>query len=406
MTNITPIEAAPRRRAKQSPAWIEECLRSDTGKPLPVLANAMVALEAMMPDHFGYDEMLSIPMLMRPIEANGTDFAPRPLTDVDVTLVQRRIQRAGLTRLGRDVMDQAIRARAHACAYHPVRSYLESLAWDGTERIPTFGSTYLGTEQTKYTAAVFEMFLISMVARIFKPGSKVDHMPVLESPQGNMKSTACKVLGGPWFSDALPDISSGKEASQHLRGKWLIEVSEMHAMSRAEATQLKAFITRQVERYRPAYGRLEVIEPRQCVFVGSTNKEQYLRDETGGRRFWPVACGSIDIEALARDRDQIFAEAVALYRAGHRWWPDKDFEKRYITPHQEERYEADAWEEAIASFLKNRSKTTIGQVAVDALGMTTRQIGTHDQNRIRKALKHLGWQQGKRTYQGRFWEKA
>src|SRR5690606_26841880 len=147
----------------------------------------------------------------------------------------------------------------HACAYHPVRDYLGSLTWDGTERIPTFGSTYLGTEQSKYTAAVFEMFLISMVARIFKPGSKVDYMPVLESSdQGTQKSTFCKVLGGPGFSDAMPDVTSGKDASQHLRGKWLIEVGEMHAMNRAESTQLKAFITRDTERYRPAYGRLEV----------------------------------------------------------------------------------------------------------------------------------------------------
>ena len=387
------------RARQQSTAWLAKCI-IENGRPLPILANALIALEAVMPLAFAYDEMLRAPLLMLPLRPED-GFISRMVRDVDVGLVQEKLQHLGLKRISKDTVHQAVDVRAHSRPFHPLRNYLNSLNWDGNRRLPKFLSAYFGAEQNDYTNKIGEMFLIAMVARIEEPGSKVDHMLVLEGPQGSLKSSACKVLGGEYFSDHLPEITAGKDVAQHLNGKWLIEVAEMHAMNRAESTQLKAFITRTTERYRPSYGRKEVVEPRQCVFIGTTNRDTYLRDETGGRRFWPVKVGSIDIEALERDRDQVFAEAVALYRRKAVWWPDKDFEREHIMPEQAARYEADAWEENIAAYVADAGKVTISQVAREALFIETPRIGTADQRRIAAALEQLGWHRLPKDWQGK-----
>lgn len=398
------VELEPAR--KTSTAWHARCILDKNRQPLPILANALTALRAVMPQAFAYDQMLRAPMLMEPLKRER-GFKPRPVRDIDVGVAQETLQHLGLKRVSKDVMHQAVDVRAHEQAFHPVRNYLDGVTWDGQQRLSTFLSAYFGAEANKYTREIGAMFMVSMVARIFEPGCKADHMLVFEGPQGTLKSTACGVLGGPWFSDNLPDITVGKDASQHLNGKWLIEVSEMHAMNRAASAQLKAFITRAVERYRPSYGRKEVIEPRQCVFIGTTNKDTYLRDETGGRRFWPVKCGTIDIDALIRDRDQLFAEAVVRYRRDKCWWPDKDLERDHIMPQQAQRYEGDAWEDKISLFLETQTRVTIGEVGEHALGFQSVRFGVADQRRIAAALEQLGWRRelpaGKTNWQGKRW---
>ncbi len=393
--------------------WLAACQCDLSSEPRPNLFNAMLALrdDPRLSDLFAYDEMLRAPILRRQVPGkvieDGEAFAPRPVRDDDVSALQELVQAIGIEKLGKDVVHQAVDLRARERAFHPVRDYLNGLQWDETPRIERWLAYYLGAEHTAYSSAIGKMFLVAMVARVFDPGCQADHMLVLEGPQGAMKSSVCRLLAGQWFSDALPDIrSAGKDVAQHLNGKWLIEVAEMSALDKAEASALKAFITRTVERYRPSYGHKEVIEPRQCVFIGTTNESVYLRDKTGGRRFWPVKVGTIDISALAHDRDQLFAEAAALYQQRMRWWPDAGFERQYIVPEQDARYEADAWEDALLDYLSAQGRVTVLQVAREALHIDLPKIGTAEQRRIAAALTRLNWSEGSRTGKGRWWVRS
>jgi len=354
-----------------------------------------------------FDEMLNAPMINGQVPSLNIDLVPsanpaiRRVEDADILSLQEYLQRSGLTQITKATVTDAVLARARERSFHPVKDYLNSLRWDKTRRLEGWLSNYLGAEPSAYCDAIGPMVLIAMVARIFRPGAKCDYMMVLEGPQRARKSTACKILGGEWFSDNLPPLRyAAKDASLHLNGKWLIEIAELASTKNADSDLLKAFITRTHENYRPPYGRFEISQPRQCILVGTTNKEAYLDDPTGGRRFWPVKVGTIDCDALARDRDQLFAEAAARYRGGECWWPDRAFEETHISPQQADRYEADAWEEPIRDYLFGKSKVLIMQVAKEALQIDTANLGTANQNRIRGVLTSLGWKQTQRGPKG------
>jgi Virulence-associated protein E/Bifunctional DNA primase/polymerase, N-terminal len=372
---------------------------------------------------FGYNQMLYCDVLLRPLFKPDPSFVPRPVIDTDIFAVQEYLQWLGFRRLGKDATHDAVSKHAHEHAFHPVRDYLDQIIWDGKSRLGVWLARCFGASQNKYTEEIGKMFPISMIARVYRPGCKVDYMPILEGKQGLLKSTACSILAGGYFSDQLPDVTS-KEASQHLRGKWLIEVAELHTYSRAAVDHFKAFLTRQVERYRPPWGRKEIHEARQCVFVGTTNKTLYLKDVTGNRRSWPIGTNDIDLDWLRGNRDQLLAEAVQLYRRGVHWWPDRDFERETIREEQEAQYEPDAWEESIERYLDGLpkpKKTTVLDIAVGALGYEDKpplimpyqpapargtpinRLSPNDQQRIAAVLTHLGWAP-KRDKNGRWWE--
>jgi predicted P-loop ATPase len=333
---------------------------------------------------------------------------PRPVTDEDITAIQEWLQLAGLPLVTKNTVWQAVELVARENTFHPIKDYLEPLVWDEVERLDEWLTDCLGVEKTEYAMAVGRMFLIGMVARIYDPGCQADYMLILEGDQGIKKSTACRVLAGEWFSDSMPENVASKDAALHLRGKWLIEIAELHTFSRSETAALKAFITRREDIYRPPYGRKEVYRPRQNLFVGTTNRKVYLQDPTGARRYWPVVTTEIDIDLLTSQRDQLFAEALVRYRRGEPWWPDAEFEAQHMVPEQERRYEGDAWEERIAEYITGRTRATVFKIAFEALNFETPRIGTADQRRIMAILEHLGWRRGKRQAGTgtRWWERV
>jgi predicted P-loop ATPase len=405
------LSKASMEGAKTSDAegWLAGVQRCKNGEPRPNLYNVMLALrtDPKLAGLFAYDQMRLTTIILHPVPGTPAKetFSPRPVTDADVAALQELLQTAGLETIGKDVVHQAVDLRAMERSFHPVRDYLDSLVWDGTPRLDKWVPTYLGAQNTPYHCSIGRMFLLSMVARIYEPGCQVDYMPVLEGEQGELKSSVCRALAGDeYFSDSLPPIGNDQvRLAQHLRGKWLIEIAEMSAMSRSESEDLKAFITRRAETYIAKYARKEATEPRQCVFVGSTNKHAYLRDETGGRRFWPIKIGQINLMALKQDRDQLFAEAVRAYKHGSKWWPDRDFEHKHIAPMQDARFEADAWEQPIAEWLEMKGRATVMEVANGALQLDTSRLNLADQRRIKSAMTRLKWVEGKRTESGRWW---
>lgn len=300
---------------------------------------------------------------------------------------------------------------ARSKCFHPVRDYLTALTWDGTPRITKLLPFYFSTEDTLYTQEVGRRWLISAVARVMRPGCKVDTMLIIEGEQGKRKSTALAALVGQnWFADTKLDL--GKvDAYQALRGKWVIEMAELDAMKNQELTRIKAFLTSSKDSYRPSYGKRTRDFERQTVFAGTTNEDKYLQDLTGNRRFWPVAAGDIRIDEIARDRDQIWAEAYQAFAGGACWWLDTPELIAAAEGQQEERMvDEHPWVPLVREWLRRCAATSsVGQppghvyvdlqhgvttteVLLHALGSRKDGIGKAEAMRVGTILRQLGFQ--------------
>lgn len=301
----------------------------------------------------------------------------------------------------RSVISSAIESSARANPYHPVRDYLSSLSWDGQPRADAWLTTYLGAEDCELARSIGRWWLISAVARVYSPGCQADHMLILEGRQGVGKSSAIKILAGEWYLGELPDLRD-KDAYQVLQGAWIVEIGELDALRGQAATRIKSFVSQRLDRYRPSYGRYTVDRPRQCIFSGSTNDQHYLHDATGARRFWPVAVSETHLDRLEEDRDQIWAEATVRYHDGATWWPSTVEESDALSSAQDDRYDADPWEDAIASLLRTRigQRVSLSDLLVQVVGSDQRDWTRSAQMRISSICRRLGWSQGRRRTNG------
>lgn len=217
---------------------------------------------------------------------------------------------------GRAVIEDALAETFLNNKFHPVREYLESLQWDGVPRVETLLIDYMGAEDTELTKVMTRKTMTGAVARVFEPGCKFDYVLMLIGTQGIGKSSFIALLGGEWFSDSLDGIN-GKEAYEQIQGSWILELSELSALRKAEVEKVKQFVSTQVDKFRQAYAKRSREFPRQCIFIATTNVEDPLKDHTGNRRFWPVQTGVNPINLSDRDnfpRDQVWAEAVQIYK--------------------------------------------------------------------------------------------
>jgi predicted P-loop ATPase len=370
------------------------CL-SENRRPKPLLANALFALREA-PEWEGvlaYDEFALSTMAMQPPPwgRGSNDWTPSRWSDCDDVRAAEWLQCEGID-VPVGVAANAVETVAHDNSFHPVRDYLSGLKWDGTQRLETFAADYLGTNDTSYCTAVGRCTFIGAVARVFEPGCKLDHVMVLEAEQGAFKSSAIAALFSPWFSDDLAELGS-KDAAMQARFAWGIEIAELAGMRKGEVERIKAFIARGVDRFRPSYGRRVIEVPRQCVFVGSTNANGYLRDETGARRFWPLQCSRIELDAIKRDRDQLWAEAVVFYRQGEPWWLTDAHDIAAAREEQADRYADDPWDDIIVKHLDGKDDTSVAEVLADVLRIEEARWTQADQNRVARCLVARGWHQ-------------
>ncbi|WP_454674856.1 VapE domain-containing protein [Achromobacter pestifer] len=295
---------------------------------------------------------------------------------------------------------EGVQIVANRNRHHPVREWLQSLVWDGKDRTSTWLRDCLGVEDSDYASLVGSLWLRQAVNRILHPGSKGDYALILEGSQGLSKSTALKRLGGEWFSDAPLDLNS-KDSSMSLAGVWIYEIAELDAFNRAESTRIKAFMTMTEDRFRPPYGSRFISQPRQTVFAATTNNDEYHKDPTGNRRFWSVLCRRVDLDMVDRQREQMFAQAMAEVLEGKPCYPTRDEERRLIAPEQEMREIVDPWMEYIIRWVGDPERAlqkqfSTAEILKGAIQMAAdRMDGQRSAaTRVGNCMKKLGW--GKR----------
>ena len=314
------------------------------------------------------------------------------IEDQDITEITLWIHRVYGVRIGKDPALDLIIRQAKINTFHPLRDYLDNLpSWDGEVRLDNLLQRYWGAKETPLLCEIGKRWAISCIARALESGCKVDTVLILCGPQGCLKSTSFRVLAGEsWFSDSHLDISK-KEAYEliHQSGVWLWEMAEIMTLQRANNENQKMFLSASSDRYRPSYGRCPVQKGRSVVFVGTTNEATFLTDGTGNRRYWPVNVGTIDLEAIQRDRDQIWAEALFMYSQNENWWLDVEQDVELIE-YQKTFVVEDPWFVAVEECINIYENGFLVQDVFERLQLPEHRQTKKDIKRVHNICRGLG----------------
>lgn len=335
-------------------SWLSKLTKDGNGRYEKTINNAVIVLEndPLLKGRIVTDEFASCGMVLGRVPWDQRD-EKRRWTDVDDAGFYRYVEVFyGLT--GREKLDHALLIVSAQNKINDVKHYLQELEWDGVPRVDTLLADYLGADDTPYTRAVIRKALCAAVARAVAGGVKYDYMPIFTGPQGIGKSTFLAILGKQWFSDSLTTFE-GKEAAELIQGTWINEVGELSAFTKQETQVVKQFLSKTEDIYRAAYGRRTDKYPRRCVFFGTSNDSEFLKDMTGNRRFWPVDVGLHPAKKsvwkeLPQEVDQVWAEAYARWAAGEELYMPKNLEAA-VVEQQETHREASGKEGLIMDFL-------------------------------------------------------
>lgn len=398
-TNVVALHGEPIPAAGAD--WRAQLMFNDEQKLKPKLNQnffVMIRYHREMAGCFAYNEIRREIGIAKSLPWEA-DPPPRVITDTDISNTVRWLERNGMTPTASSCLAQ-IAAVAGLNSVNPIKEYLSRIQWDGVERIREFPREELHSPENDIFGVFMVKWMVSAVARIFKPGCKADCMIILEGDQGTMKSTLLRFLatidGVEYFTDAVHDIES-KDGSMQIARVWIAEIPEMHAFQWKETEAIKSWLTRSVDQFRPPYGRVVSEYPRHTIIAGTLNPVAgYLADATGARRFWPIPVGGkIDIKKVEGMRDQLWAEAVALYREGFPWHLDME-EIKLADAIAEERYIQDPWGPAIDYYVRNIATGEITtESIISSLGIPNVHQGRSTSNRIAKHMRHRGWKQAR-----------
>jgi putative DNA primase/helicase len=411
-----------------APDWRENLIENEWGEPKALMTNVCLALGDQVWDGvLGFNEFTAMIAMRRaaPWIVNETAFEERPWTDADTRMATMWVQGVARIHASSLVVFEGIQTVAEQHPYHPVRNYLDALTHDGSPRIDDLLIRYYGAggdppdeadgaeamekwrRQYAYYQAVGARFLIGAVARIYQPGCKNDCMPNFVGAQGALKSSSLAALFDPWFTDEIADLGS-KDAAMQSAGVWCVEISELAAISRVAIERVKAWLSRQKDRFRPPYGRLIKEQPRQSVAAGTTNVDNFLVDDTGNRRMWSVRCGTIDIDALRADRDQLWAEARDRYRRGEKWWLHESSLIAAAADVQAEFTDDDIWTECVMEYIAKHQLISIPQQSIsipqllrDCIGIPVQDQTQPHGRRVVSILRRAGWTRKQMRVEGK-----